>query len=298
MIQNLTVTATGFKNLAASYTYGFEDINVKSIYARPPTDTSHTATTVIIYAEHGSQSPTMYGVSQSIATIMAGFASGSQIEIDAIEAAVALAANGAYIAPTGSHLLDATTTEMVALLALDTKIGANLTPVARPTNHPTVAAETIEANLALLDAAIGIDTTSNHIIAAANSVTVNQSLIDAAVYALQTALAFNGTSASITALGANQGGAALLTAGIDVVSGANGALGVILPAVAVGTIIKIFNIVAANNLLVYPATGEYVNAVAQNGSLKFSHATLVSSVICTYASAGHWTVTAITGTIS
>ena len=298
MIQNLTVTATGFKNLAASYTYGFEAINVKSIYTRPTADTSHTATTVIIYAEHGSQSPTMYGVSQSIATIMAGFASGSQIEIDAIEAAVALADNGAYVAPTGSHLLDATTTEMVALLALDTKIGANLTPVARPMNNPTVAAGTIEANLALLDAAIGLDTTGNHVIAAANTVNANLVALDSATYALQTVATFNSTSASISAAGSTQGNGTPITTGIAVVDSANGTKAVVLPAVSTTKVITIFNTVAANNLVVFPAVNEYINAAAQNASVKFDHATDVSSVVCTYQSAGKWTMTAIHGTIS
>ena len=36
----------------------------------------------------------------------------------------------------------------------------------------------------------------------------------------------------------------------------------------------------------------------QNASIKFSHATAISSVVCTYQSAGKWTVTAIVGTIS
>jgi len=43
-----------------------------------------------------------------------------------------------------------------AITKLDTKIGANLTPVSR-TNHPTLAANTIHANLSALDSAIGAD---------------------------------------------------------------------------------------------------------------------------------------------
>lgn len=128
MTQNLTVTATGFKDLAASYTYGFEASHVQSIYTRPTADTAHTATTVIIYNAHDDSAPTMYGVSQSITAIMAGFATASQAEIDAIETAVALSSAGAYVAPTGTSFLDATTTDMAALVALDLALGTTASP--------------------------------------------------------------------------------------------------------------------------------------------------------------------------
>ena len=188
----------------------------------------------------------------------------------------------------------ANTTLNAKVQALDNAIGGNLTPVVR-TNNPTVSNTTAVAKIAALDAAIGVTPTSVTTIAAADSVNVNLSALDLAFYNHTT---FGSLSASINGAGANQGAATAIASGIVVVGSADGAVGVILPAVAVGKTVTIYNVTAAQDLKVYPATGEYINAAAQNASVKFSHATDVSSVVCTRASAAHWTMTAIHATIS
>ena len=118
------------------------------------------------------------------------------------------------------------------------------------------------------------------------------------ILALQTVATFNSTSAAINGAGNSQGTATAVATGIVVVALADGTVGVILPTVSTTKVITLFNIVANQDLLIYPATGEYLNAAAQNASIKFKHATDTSSVVCTYQSAGKWTVTAIHGTIS
>ena len=169
---------------------------------------------------------------------------------------------------------------------------ADLTPVVR-TNNPAVAADSIYSNIDHLDAAIGVTPTSVNIIAGANSVNVNLSAIDSAVYALQTA-----ASGTVAATGSGQGDGPIGSLSVAVVSAANGTKAITLPAVSQYKSVMIYNITAAQNLIVFPATGEYINAAAQNASVKFDHATDVSYVLCTYASAAHWTMTAIHGTIS
>ena len=69
------------------------------------------------------------------------------------------------------------------ITALDTAIGGNLTPVVR-TNNPTVSNTTVVAKLTALDAAIGVTPTSTTVISAANSVNTNLSAVDAALAAL------------------------------------------------------------------------------------------------------------------
>ena len=122
--------------------------------------------------------------------------------------------------------------------------------------------------------------------------------LNKAISDLQSAYDFNATSLSINAAGAAQGSATLITTGIAVVGAANGALGVRLPLVEVGHVVYIYNITAAQDLKVYPSSGQYINAAAQNASVKFSHATDVSVVVCTRSAAANWKMVAIHGTIS
>ena len=176
--------------------------------------------------------------------------------------------------------------------ALDAAIGATVVPVVRA-YHPTIGAFYVNGNISALDAAIGVTPTSVNIIAVTNSVNVNLSAIDSAVYALQTA-----ASGTVAATGSGQGDGPIGSLSVAVVSAANGTKAITLPAVSQYKSVMIYNITAAQNLIVFPATGEYINAAAQNASVKFDHATDVSYVLCTYASAAHWTMTAIHGTIS
>lgn len=153
MVVNLTVQSIDGKDVSASYTMGFASENVKSTFTN--VDSGYTATSIVVY---GDTQETLhnYGVSQSLVTIQVGLISTSQAEIDAIETAVALAAGGSYVAPSGTALLGATTSDMGALIALDTKIGVNSTPVIR-TNNPIIGANAINANIDAVDAAIGAD---------------------------------------------------------------------------------------------------------------------------------------------
>jgi hypothetical protein len=178
------------------------------------------------------------------------------------------------------------------ITAVDTAIGVDNTPIVR-TNNPTVANTSINAKVNALDAAIGVDPTSVHIVAVANAVNTNLSALDAAVYAIQ-----QNASGTIASAGTTQGDGPIGTLGVVVVTGADGTKVVTLPAVATTKYVVLYNIVANTDLKVFPATGEYINAAAQNASVKFKHATDVSYVLCTYASAAHWTMTALHATIS
>ena len=185
----------------------------------------------------------------------------------------------------------ANTTLQAKVQALDNAIGADLVPIVR-TNNPTVSNTTAVAKIAALDAAIGVTPTSVNIIAAANSVNVNLSALDLALY---NATSFNMLSASINGAGTNQGTGTVIATGIAVVGLADDTVGVVLPALAVGKSVTIYNITAAKNLKVYANGAETINGASTK---KFTHATDVSEVICTRASSTDWLMTAIHGTIS
>lgn len=90
--------------------------------------------------------------------------------------------------------------------------------------------------------------------------------------------------AAVAAAGANQGNAAALSEGLNVVSAADGAKGVRLPTAVAGTVVIVKNTVAAA-LLIYPATGAAINAVAANGA--YSIANLTSTMLVA-SSATQW----------
>lgn len=75
-------------------------------------------------------------------------------------------------------------------------------------------------------------------------------------------------SATVAAAGSNQGNAAQLAGGFTLVSAADDAKGVKLPAAAAGRVVIIKNNTSAKNLLVYPATSDKINGgTATTGSL-------------------------------
>jgi hypothetical protein len=82
--------------------------------------------------------------------------------------------------------------------------------------------------------------------------------------------------AAVAAAGSNQGNAAALAEGINVVSAADGTKGVILPTAVAGMVIIVKN-TAAGALNIYPATGGAINAVAANGA--YSITNLTSSLL-------------------
>jgi hypothetical protein len=180
--------------------------------------------------------------------------------------------------------------------ALDAAIGADHTPVTRTVGQ-TAVANSVNANIDALDAVIGFDTqfTSANVGTKNNSIYQNMDAFDVFLGNYQ----FNGSSASINAAGTIITDATDITTGVAVVALANGAKGVQLPAVASGKVVYIYNTVAAQDLKIWPSgVTEALNAAADAASIKFSHATDTSVVVCTYQAANKWTVTAIHGTIS
>jgi lipopolysaccharide export system protein LptA len=83
-------------------------------------------------------------------------------------------------------------------------------------------------------------------------------------------------SATVAAAGSNQGTAAAVAAGFTLVTGADAAKGVVLPAASAGLIVIIKNADAANAVLkVYPASGDAINALAANASYDMAAKTSV-----------------------
>lgn len=64
---------------------------------------------------------------------------------------------------------------------------------------------------------------------------------------------------AVAAAGANQGNAAALSEGLNVVSAADGTKGVVLPAAVVGKKVQVYSSVATSGLKVYPASGDDIN---------------------------------------
>lgn len=88
-------------------------------------------------------------------------------------------------------------------------------------------------------------------------------------------------SATVAAAGSNQSGAAQLAGGFTLVSGADDAKGVKLPAAAAGRVVIVKNNTSAKNLLVYPATSDKINGgTATSGSLTM--AGLTSAMFIAY----------------
>ena len=76
-------------------------------------------------------------------------------------------------------------------------------------------------------------------------------------------------SAAVTAAGSAQGDAAQLYHGFNVVTGADGTKGVILPTAVAGMIVYLKG-VTAGVLKVYPKTGGTINALSANGAISLA----------------------------
>lgn len=90
--------------------------------------------------------------------------------------------------------------------------------------------------------------------------------------------------AAVAAAGANQGNAAALAEGLNVVSAADGTKGVRLPTAVAGAVVIVKN-TAAGALLIYPATGGAINAVAANSAYSITNLT---STMLVASSATQW----------
>src|SRR3990167_3878356 len=86
----------------------------------------------------------------------------------------------------------------------------------------------------------------------------------AAIYSAAGGLARS--SASVTALSSDQGGAAAMTAEVKSVTAADDTKGVKLPTAAANLIIDVINTVRTASLKVYPATGGQINALGDNNA--------------------------------
>lgn len=90
--------------------------------------------------------------------------------------------------------------------------------------------------------------------------------------------------AAVAAAGANQGNAAALSEGLNVVSAADGTKGVRLPTAVAGAVVIVKN-TAAGALKIYPATGAAVNAVTANDPYSITNLT---STMLVASSATQW----------
>lgn len=120
--------------------------------------------------------------------------------------------------------------------------------------------------------------------------TANVTTLNATTSALTTATATTLTATTfrlavtpVAAAGANQGNAAALAAGINVVTDADGTKGVRLPTAVAGTIVIIKNIEAAALLKVYPATGAAINGLSANAALSTAEAAVSFALYATSA---------------
>lgn len=87
-------------------------------------------------------------------------------------------------------------------------------------------------------------------------------------------------TATVAAAGANQGAAAAVATGFTLVTAADGAKGVRLPAASAGLVCILKNVEAAQNLLVYPATSDKINGGSANAALTMAGGT--SAILIAY----------------
>ena len=90
--------------------------------------------------------------------------------------------------------------------------------------------------------------------------------------------------AAVAAAGSNQGNAAALSEGLNVVSAADGTKGVRLPTAVAGMVVIVKNTVAGA-LKIYPATGGAINAITANSEYSITNLT---STMLVASSATQW----------
>ena len=111
---------------------------------------------------------------------------------------------------------------------------------------------------------------------AQDNVTINSGTASLQTLTVTGALTISGgvrmAVTAVAAAGTNQATAAALAEGLNVVSAADGTKGVKLPTAVAGAVAIVKN-TAAGALLIYPATGAAINAVAVNGSYSITNLT-------------------------
>jgi hypothetical protein len=94
---------------------------------------------------------------------------------------------------------------------------------------------------------------------------------------------------TVAAAGSSQGNAATLSIGFNAVTGANGTVGVILPASSEpGDQVFVKSVTGGSALLVYPPVGAAINAIAANSSL--SMASLTAAIFVCVSSTQWYTI--------
>jgi hypothetical protein len=88
----------------------------------------------------------------------------------------------------------------------------------------------------------------------------------------------HGTPATLAAAGSAQGNAAAITARVTFVTGADNAKGVILPTGTAGDEYFVYSTVAANGLLVYPASGQDINDGSGNAAVTIEGKTMAQFI--------------------
>lgn len=91
--------------------------------------------------------------------------------------------------------------------------------------------------------------------------------------------------AAVTAAGSAQGDAAALIEGLNVVTGADGTKGVVLPTAAAGMVVHVKG-VTAGVLKVYPATGGTINALSANAAISLASGAIPAIFVA--SSATQW----------
>ena len=81
-------------------------------------------------------------------------------------------------------------------------------------------------------------------------------------------------SEAVTPLGSTQGTAAALTAPLSVVTGANGTLAVVLPAVVAGKVMMVYGATATNGLPIFPAVDDDINGGTTDAAVTIEGKTL------------------------
>lgn len=88
--------------------------------------------------------------------------------------------------------------------------------------------------------------------------------------------------AAVTAAGSSQSDAAQLYHGLNVVTGADGTKGVVLPTARIGMVVHVKG-VTAGVLKVYPASGGTINALSANAAISFASGAIPATFIASTA---------------
>ncbi len=182
LLGNLTLAGLGF----------IENARFENLVADPATPSVGQLwynTTNSVYRGYDGTNVITFATGGNTATL--------QTEIDNIEAGVGLAANGTYVQPTTTNYLNATTTVMGALTALDTQAKTNADAIT--STNTTVS--TLQTEVNAIEAGAGLNTdgtftapTGTNYLGGATSLLNGEVLLDTQVKTNSDAIATNTTA--------------------------------------------------------------------------------------------------------